>query len=273
MIVSFFLSVPARNVTYFYNYDRDADTIGEEYCLQAGIDSPVYTKYLNEHGYRFEVEISGDSYFGMLKYYRSEAEAKNASAHLGLYSVLVNNTENTAIFPGASFLRSGFANNWDEHEPRARRPHTVKSGIPEVQSIATTGAAPGAQNSLGQNTNNAQDSTSIPSLSEQGQGQQLSKGQRKRKNRQRRKLSENLIETPLLPSTAGNVVHASNGSTQKENQISGGNSVSMGNPNPFPDPNRVPVGRRWNVSTGMLKSQINNCTSHRERVAGNVFLL
>ena len=60
----------------------------------------MYTRYIvEEGGFRFEVEISGSSYFGMLKSYRTESIAKNASAHLGLFSTIVNGLNNTTIFP------------------------------------------------------------------------------------------------------------------------------------------------------------------------------
>lgn len=250
----------------------------------------MYTKYLNGDGYRFEVEISGVSYFGMLKYYRSESEAKNASAHLGLYSVLVNNVEETSIFPGASFLRAGFANKWDEHEPPGSRASIAKPDIREAQSnanagdpIPANGVVANEQNVLVQNTNNAQASTSTGPPSGQGQAP-LSKGQKARRNKKNRRLSLSMESFPPLPPATGNPAGASNGSKKQKTMGSMGNSVLLDNPNPFPDSGRVPggptreshpwlsefagsAGKRWNVPTKSLKWASRNCASQKERVA------
>lgn len=76
-----------------------------DYCTQNKVNLPKYTKYTHENGYRYEVELSGSSYFGALKFYPTDAEARNASAHMGLYSLLVYGTDGANTFPGPPSLR------------------------------------------------------------------------------------------------------------------------------------------------------------------------
>ncbi|KAL1998168.1 hypothetical protein VTN02DRAFT_6738 [Thermoascus thermophilus] len=76
-----------------------------DFCTQNKVDLPTYTKYTHENGCRYEVELSGSSYFGALKFYPTDAEARNASAHMGLYSLLVYGTDSTDSFPEPSSLR------------------------------------------------------------------------------------------------------------------------------------------------------------------------
>lgn len=60
-----------------------------EYCEQNKLPSPKYTKYVHVKGYRYEVEVDGVSYFGVPKSHRTEREATNAAAHMGMHSTLV----------------------------------------------------------------------------------------------------------------------------------------------------------------------------------------
>jgi hypothetical protein len=110
----------------------------QEYCGRIGAADPVYTRYLvPTGGFRFEVEVAGSSYFGTLKSYRSENIAKNASAHQGLYTTIVKDVDDTALFPGVAFTRSGFANSWEEYDKQA--PKIAKKYPPIFDPKAITG--------------------------------------------------------------------------------------------------------------------------------------
>lgn len=272
----------------FFNENQGTDTIGEEHCFQVGFDTPGYTKYLNGDGFRFEVEIAEASYFGMLKCYRSEGEAKNASAHLGLYSILVNNLAETSIFPGASFLRAGFANNWDEHESRVSRARMLetqnKANLGD--SISSNGVVAGEQNIMSKDMNNAQDSTSTTSPSGQRKRQSKRPGSRKRR-RIRQRLSLPSESFPPLPTATGSAVDASNGNKKQKIEGSMGDPVSKRNPNPYCSIGNCPTeeshprlsafaasagDKRWDVSAKRLKWQTRNCATQKERVASKFSL-
>ncbi|KAL4954923.1 hypothetical protein BDW69DRAFT_183076 [Aspergillus filifer] len=64
-----------------------------EYCVHQGLSEPRYTKYVHHKGYRHEVEVDGDTYFGSLKHYSDEAQSKQGAAHVALYDVLVRGPE------------------------------------------------------------------------------------------------------------------------------------------------------------------------------------
>ncbi|KAL4961214.1 uncharacterized protein BDV14DRAFT_203928 [Aspergillus stella-maris] len=64
-----------------------------EYCVHQGLSEPRYTKYVHHKGYRHEVEVDGDAYFGSLKHYSEEAQSKQGAAHVALYDVLVRGSE------------------------------------------------------------------------------------------------------------------------------------------------------------------------------------
>lgn len=217
----------------------------------------------------------------MLKHYRSEVEAKNASAHLGLFSTLVNNTEDTTIFPGASFARSGFANNWDEFE--SSMPIRRTPGVSGVQNLAapsgldSTNHVSNQQNLLRHGANNKSGSAGLA-------GRSLYKA-RKAKSRRA------TLESPALPAPVpagySNAPSASNGSrkSKKARKRSRGNSTSSGNPNPY-QPSSAPnkeshpwlakfkasAERRWHVRVRDLEWQTRGCGCHKERVAGNFSL-
>ncbi|KAK2754714.1 hypothetical protein FQN54_006847 [Arachnomyces sp. PD_36] len=264
----------------------------EKYCTQTGIDSPVYTKYLTGNGYRFEVEISGISYFGMLKHYRSEVEAKNASAHIGLYSVMVNNTEDTPIFPGAAFAKAGFANIWDEHESLLPKKRALDEGISNFQNVATlnhsnsTSDVNNHQVPFGQDT--VMEGAAVPLLGAESHPE--TKGKKPRKGRRSRRGSlgvlpppEGLSDAPVTSDGGTSNGGSNNGKNKRPrgDSASNGNKPKIANPNPY-----IPHGpkatkeshpwlaqfagsaaeNRWNVPPRVLHWQTRNCASQKERV-------
>jgi hypothetical protein len=213
----------------------------------------------------------------VLKYYRTEREAKNASAHLGLYLVLVSNTEDTSIFPGASFARAGFANAWDEHETAVPYSPVAKHAMPDDQKASNSGSH--LQKISGQNTNSMQNSTASSAGQEDPP---LSKAQRKSRNR--RLAQQSAVPPPSLPEGPPSGPDTSNeGVKQKRKRES--LPTPANNPNPYPghlQPSKethpwlskfaaAATEKRWNVSSKALKWQTRHCVNQRERVAGSVF--
>lgn len=77
-----------------------------DHCAQNGLHEPEYTTYnvSNSH-WRHKVQLEGGSFFGFLKAYPDEWESKNATAHMGLHSILVNGNGVSHGFPGPSSLQ------------------------------------------------------------------------------------------------------------------------------------------------------------------------
>lgn len=77
-----------------------------DHCAQNGLREPEYTTYnVSTLHWRHKVQLEGGSFFGFLKTYPDEWVSKNATAHMGLHSILVNGNGVSHGFPGPSSLQ------------------------------------------------------------------------------------------------------------------------------------------------------------------------
>lgn len=77
-----------------------------DYCVQNGLREPEYTpSQVSPSSWRHRVQLEGGSFFGFLNTYPDEWESKNATAHMGLHSILVNGNGVVRGSPGPSSLQ------------------------------------------------------------------------------------------------------------------------------------------------------------------------
>ncbi|KAL4875496.1 hypothetical protein BJY04DRAFT_223958 [Aspergillus karnatakaensis] len=77
-----------------------------DYCEHQGLSQPRYTKYVHHKGYRHEVEVSGGTYFGSLKYYPEELLSTQGAAHVALYDLLVSDADGSPELENLSGLKT-----------------------------------------------------------------------------------------------------------------------------------------------------------------------
>ncbi|KAK2801817.1 hypothetical protein FQN50_007562 [Emmonsiellopsis sp. PD_5] len=108
------------------------------HCDHNKLGHPAYTKYVHEDGgVRCEVEVCGTSYFGAAKFYRSETDAANASAHSALYTLLISGEDVMSLFQGVGFA-GGFAIAKTAGKPTKKTKDNSKK-LPQTATSSTCG--------------------------------------------------------------------------------------------------------------------------------------
>lgn len=235
------------------------DLVMIDFCTQNKVNLPTYTKYTHENGCRYEVELSGSSYFGALKFYPTDAEARNASAHLGLFSLLVYGTDSTNSFPGPSSLRKHnecllpVAADLLGCLPDNQAASSVRRDYPILHSVLGSQAAPskvakpscepshGKKKRGGKKKNGG---AGVP----QTEAQPLPQAKAKNKQDPPKQNQKNIPQT--LPANLLPVVNP----RIQEIEVSG----------------KPENEKRWTVSPRKIQSHLKHLATHKERLESNV---
>lgn len=97
-----------------------------DFCDMNTIEKPIYTKYVHDNGYRYEVEVAGVSFFGQKKFYPSVTEAMHACAHVAMYGLIVEYSDDIRTFSDGTAPESGLMAN-----PTAATETTTNNGGPQ----------------------------------------------------------------------------------------------------------------------------------------------
>ncbi|KAN0075095.1 hypothetical protein V8E54_007706 [Elaphomyces granulatus] len=220
----------------------------DDYCLQNGVQRPVkYVKHVHGRGYLYEVEIPGIAPLTARTYYSREADALDASAHISLYSLLVQGTGDPRDLAGPSQLRQ-VDGSMLAQVPRApsRYPATPSSKPPILQGT-NDGYIPSKPRRVGGSmlaqVPRAPSAYFTPRSSNPALHHRLDPSKIKKKRKKKQPVAQ-VQNSNLIPLT-----------TRKLDDI---------------DVPEEPADRKWMISADELKAQMRGLQVHQDRLKSNV---